>query len=461
MPNRSVTLLLAAGLAACHRGRAQPPGQGPNLVLVVWEATRADHSSAYGFPLRTTPNLELLAQESVRFDQHISAAPWTLPSVVSMLTGHAPATHGVQSYEDEVFGDLRLVSERLRDGGYHTAFIGSNSFFEHERGFEQGWDFYHGIDEVAGSELLVWLLSWLDERPDDRPFFLYIHLFEPHCPYLYPDHYERMFRPQPPRQGRDAYLLPEWEQLFPCYKFPQPDEKGPPVLEIERYLAAYDAELHQVDHYTGLVLQQLDVRGLLDRSLVMVTADHGETFLDHGDHGHGRQLYAESVRVPLVVRPPMPEDGSLVSAAGSVVSIPTSGVDLVPTLLSMAGLPMDPELAGRDLSPAWAGSADTLPAERAIFSATDHEAHLRSVQQGGWLMIADGSTGFHELYELDSDPEQQVDLSREQPERLADLQAQLAEHEQRSLALSATADRASRPLDPEIEAALRRLGYLE
>lgn len=456
---------------AC-RSPAPGPSQ-PNIVMLVWETTRADHVSALGYPLRTTPTMELVAAEGVSFSNTTSAAPWTLPSVSSLMTGVSPTAHGVREFEDALSPANQTLAEQLQAAGYHTALLGVNSLFEADRGLDQGFDFYFGQDSVPGLELSQRMLRWLDERPRDQPFFLYLHIFEPHCPYDPPLEYEGVFEPRPPElaTGR-VYDQRYWDQMFGCFRLPAPGRAGGTVLDVDAYLSAYDAELHYTDHLTSTMLQRMETRGLLDDTLLLFLGDHGEEFLEHGDHGHGRHLYQESVHVPLIVRPPG-TDQQRARFAGTRVDSNSSTLDVTATVLAAAGI--DAQTEGLDLSPAWRGGAPRAWARRPVFSGTDHEAHLRSVRQGDWKLIVDVGrpevdpdlpqqpvkVQAPELYDLSSDPLEQTNLAGDQPERVTALLALIEQNEARGLERAEAVGRSRRPLDEDTQEALRRLGYLD
>lgn len=461
-----MTLALLA-LLACRSSAVSGPR--PHVIVIVWETTRADHLSAYGYPLRTTPNLEVMAAEGLLFEQNSSAAPWTLPSVASIFTGLDPTAHGVREFEDVLPAKADTLAERMQRQGYHTAALAVNSIFEADRGLEQGFDHYFGQGDVGGPQLLQELQSWHAARPTDKPFFLYLHLFEPHCPYDPPETYAGVFEPRPEalRSGR-SYTRDQWDRLFGCFQLPAPGRPGEPVLEIDPYLSAYDAELHYADHLTGLILQSFASRGLLDDSLVLVLGDHGEEFLEHGDHGHGRSLYQESIHVPLIVRPPG-GPGRRAEFAGRRVALPTSSLDVTSTVLAATGLSVD--LHGRDLSPAWETGA--LPADwtdRPIFAGTDHEAHVRSVRRGRWKQVVevspprdqpDRAVRPPQLFDLQTDPGETTDVSARHAPTMAALSALLSAHEKEALKRSEAIGREKRALDKATEEALRRLGYVE
>lgn len=454
-------------LLACRGGAEQQ--HRPNVVIINWETTRADLLSAYGHPQATSPNLESLAREGVLFEQNHSAAPWTLPSVASLFTGLGPTAHGVREFEDVLPARAETLAEALRAQGYSTVALASNSIFEAQRGLEQGFDRYVGEGDLEGERLLRELQAWLGERPADQPFFLYMHLFEPHCPYHPPDVYEGVYRPRPAalRTGR-AYSPEYWAKMFGCFQLPGPGRPGDPIYEIDEYLGAYEAELNHADHLTGLVLTALRSRELLDDSLVVVLGDHGEEFLDHGDHGHGRQLFQESLRVPLLIRPPGGPQARA-AFAGRRVAAPTSTLDVSATVRAAVGLP--PVGPGQDLSPAWGEAGPPASWEdRPIFAGTDHEAHRRMIRRGRFKLIAEVGPPTEDparalrpplLFDLQADPGERTDLAHQHLATARSLSALLAEQEKADLQASEKIGRQRRALDRETEEALRRLGYLE
>ena len=421
----------------------------PNLIMMVVETLRADRLAAYGAARHTMPVVEGLAQRGILFERAWSAAPWTLPSVSSLLTGVTPGVHLVTEYEDVLGDRLHTLPERLRENGYETAFFGVNSLFESNRNIEQGFDHYFGTDEIPGTQLYDELSRWLQRRQDTRPLFLYIHFFEPHCAY------------QPPPELMDLYLPPlpslrtgrtmgeqQWRNMHECFQLST--QQGEPMLDVDTYLARYDAEIRYVDHLVGLVLERLHTFGLFENSLITVTGDHGEAFWEHEDFGHGRQLYEESLHVPLILIPP----GGL--SGGLRHEEPVSLVDLTPTFLAAAGLPPDNDLQGLDLHPLWEGGR--LP-PRIIFAETDYDSrHVRAATDGRLKVITRVGYPPVELYDLHLDPKELTNLARNR-EQAAPLLHALEVHLQQSEELRPS----GAPTREEMPAAtlekLRALGY--
>lgn len=382
-------LLLAPGLLSASCGGAADSAETPpHLLLVSVDCLRADHLSAYGYPRETSPRLDRFAAEGVRFERAYSTTSWTLPSHLSMLTGLPVSAHGID--DDRLWlrrdGDgepipapLRaaFVSERLSDAGYATAGFYTWKYLEPRFGFGPGFDVYERLghnfyshpevgpeferlrqaNDVDGMKALAeeWpalfddthpsspetidrAIEWLDGHvaaTPDRPFFLFVHLFDVHDPYTPPEPYFSMFDPdyEGPIDGRRV-TSPD-----------SPVHAGMAKRDLERLVSLYDGAIRFVDAEIGRLLDHLDRLGVSDDTLAVITADHGEEFFEHGQKTHRNQLYLESVGVPLLMRWPrgLPEPRVVAGNAGLV--------DIAPTLLAAAGLSPAAPTAGVDLLP--------------------------------------------------------------------------------------------------------------
>lgn len=369
-----LALLLFLGGAAAACGRE---GQRPSLLLVTLDTTRADALGCYAARPGLTPNLDRLASEGLVFECARSVAPLTLPAHASMLTGLYPPRHTLR---DNGLAPLpasaRTAAEELAAAGYETAAFVSAAVLDRSWGLAQGFELYDDppstqagvhIEERPGVETVQHALDWLRSRSRERPFFVWVHLYEPHAPY------------SPPR----AFL----EQA-----------RG------DAYLGEVAAE----DHELGRLLDALRNTQELERTLVLVAADHGEALGQHGEPTHSIFCYEPTMRVPLIARLP----GA--SRSGVRLRAPVSLVDLFPTLLAAAGGAPPPRLDGRDLL------ADSLDEERTVY----FESYC------GWLNYAWSplcgaadqretylwSEG-EELFDLPHDPRQKLNLAEQ---RVAD-----------------------------------------
>lgn len=448
--------LLSLGAWFLLPGLLKPPplkaGDRPNLILIVIDTLRADHLTRYGHYRQTTPVLDHVADEGVVFMQDTSVTAWTLPSVSSLLTGLPPTAHGVRAYEDLLPDQVETVPERLKAVGYHTAFFGVNSLFEAGRNLQQGFDKYFGMDEIPAEELNENVIAWLKDRPKDSPTFLYVHYFDPHCKYIPPMDYRQMYWPPTEAQRTHRRMTPEqWRLMHECFQLNF--NPGEPVLDVDYYLAEYDAEIRHQDHAVGMLLERLKTAGLYDSSVLMVTSDHGEEFYDNGGFGHGKVLLEHNLHVPLMIRLPQGAHG------GREVMGRVSSLDLAPTLLQYAGIKPTPELLGQDLGPVLRGEA-TLDANRMVFAETDYEGKQRAVLQGSLkLLLSPDKSRPQGLFDLSTDPGEKHDLSKERPQEFERLSRALAAYEQQAMAIGKGIPGTRQELTQQTIEQLRALGY--
>jgi arylsulfatase A-like enzyme len=325
-------------LAVSDPQAAGPGGAGrPNIIVYSIETTRRDHMSLYGYHRRTSPFLEELAQESIVFEDAYSQSSWTKPTVASLLTGLQPCQHGANEMLGVLAGSHRLLPEILREAGYRTAgFMTTHIVSDPRYNYDQGFDLFVNAGHVLAAEVHRRVLAWLDaERP--APFFIFVHSYDPHEPYCAPGALRDCFDSSYDGEFRDELVL-------------EPSSMGR-RLEVlpgaARYaVARYDAEILYADMALRRLSEELKQRELWEDTLLVVTADHGERFGDHGQWSHGGNLFPELLRVPLLVKLPAGEE---TPAGGSRVRGPASTVDVMPTVLTAAGVAVPAGLPGMDL----------------------------------------------------------------------------------------------------------------
>ncbi len=324
--------------------------RAPLVVIYLVDTLRADHTTTYGYHRDTTPELQKFAARSVVFEQAISQASWTKPAVASLLTSLLPGRHRAVQLRDRLDSGLLTLPEMLGAKGFSTgAAIANSVIYGKGTSFEQGFDFYAGLHgegdrpsklvEAAG--VVDEALRWIDARRG-LPTFLYVHTMDPHVPYAPPPPFDRMYDPPPTADhpGMD----------------PRTDFKEP--LDRERMIAQYDGDIAYGDHEFGRFIRGLEERGLFEAALVVFLADHGEEFHDHGQWLHGRSVFDELVRVPLVVKLPGGRH------AGRRVGQQVQVVDVLPTVLESQGLPVPapPAIVGQPLQRVLEGKAPEPPA---------------------------------------------------------------------------------------------------
>jgi len=429
-------IALVVLVAGCGMDRVER-APTPDIVMIVVDTLRADHLGSYGYDRATSPNIDALAADSIRYTAAFSHAPWTTPSVASLLTSQYPKTLGIAKVQSRLADDVTLLPEVLGRAGYATAAFVSHTFVSRKWGFAQGFDVFDesnvkdhlattspGISDAA--------IAWLEARQPDRPVFLLLHYFDPHFCYVE--------QPGFPFGGRPPeYTGPVVSGMFPGL-IKNPERFGQDDADEMRRL--YDSEIALTDLAIGRVLDFLKSKGSYETTAIILTADHGEEFLDHGALDHGKTLYNELLHVPLLLKLP--------GARPATVAEPTGLIDVFPTLLDWLDLTPPPAVRGRSLL----GPGDGRP--RPIFLETRRAGWLQGVIYGDHKLIVDRDSGETRLYQLSADPGELEDLSHERPERVAVLgrllDAWAAERDGRAAA--------DLDLDEHETARLEALGYL-
>ena len=428
-------LMLLASLVACGEESrrdaptgTQPPASGPgsNVLLVTFDTTRADRVGCYGGDPAVTPHLDALAAGGVRFAQAQATAPLTLPSHASILTGRYPTTHGVRDNGFDRLGPAPpVLAELLRAEGFATAAFVSSFVLEERFGLARGFDTYD--DELPGrragqggeglerdaEQTVARAEGWLRRTAPGRRFFAWVHFYDPHTPYRAPS---------------------PWAERLP----------GRP----------YEAEIARADDALGRLLAALRESGVAERTLVVVAADHGEAFGEHGERGHGVFVYQVTLHVPLVIAWP----GTI--PAGTVVPSPVSLVDVMPTVLAACRLPMPDGLDGRSLLDLCHGAEAPAGTGRILYAESLHGQRrygwsaLHSVRTARWQFIRAPRP---ELYDLVDDPAEERDVLALQPAVASDLAARLTDLEGGRILAAAPA--VEPPVDDAALRALQQLGY--
>ena len=412
------TALLLEG-SGCRRG-GDLVWPGAPVILISVDTLRADHLPAYGYRGVETPSLDAFRQDAVLFENAYSQVPLTLPSHTAIMTGLLPPQNGVRDNLGYALGPKpATIAATLKEKGYATGGAVSTIVLSHATGVSRGFDFYEdnieptkmsqSISRVqrGGNDTQAILAEWVAGH-SGKPFFAFLHLFEPHSPY------------------------------------------EPPEPYLSRYKLRYDGEIARADEIVGTFLKFLKDSGVYDRALIVFLSDHGEGLDDHGEDEHGVLIYRESIHIPLMVKfPKSARRGESVRAAVGLV-------DVFPTVAEVLGIPVPVGLAGRSLLGALgAAGAAAAPKPRRIYSETLYpRLHL------GWSDLAsleDERDHYiesprPELYDLAADPGERNDLAAGLPPAFRSMRAELA--------------RLPRPLqppgdsDPEQMKQLAALGYI-
>jgi arylsulfatase len=432
--------------------RAARPSERPTLVLISIDCLRADHVGAYGYSFPTTPEIDAVAREATVFENAFATASWTLPSHMSMLTGLVPSLHGATKWE-KLSSTVDYLPELLSRSRYRTAGVVSWVYLSQIYGFERGYDSYRVLDQPQASEVVDRAIEEL-HRGRGAPQFLFAHIIEPHYPYA-------------PRMEDLDRVGGRPRDISTLHDLVHGGNVTDDPRLIEEIIRLYDAEIAAGDRELGRLFREMKTLGLWENALVVITADHGEAFLDHGHWQHSQTLYDELTRVPLIVKWPG-------QAEPARESTPVSLVDLYVTFAEAAGIDVGGDgsgaLARRSLT------ANPRPGEaRTLLS----EVSWRS-PKGSYMKVALRSQGKKYIVTLSGPPGDDLGVTKVEKEELYDVAADPRERENllsrdaesanrfraelRAFLDSARAARALRKgdaveLDQETLEKLRSLGY--
>jgi arylsulfatase A-like enzyme len=397
----SIALALGSSQLSCER--ADSVSEPPNVIIYLIDTLRADHLGVYGYPRDTSPTIDALAEESILFTDAQAQSSWTRASVGSLFTGLFPSRHGAVTRANRLRVDVPTLAELLREQGYATAAVIANPNVLRIFGFDRGFDVFSDVVQLHGSSrgdaVNAEVFAILDGLAGSR-FFLYVHVLDPHSPYEAPAPFDKKF-------------VPRAETKLPGV--------ASAIAKIPRSIADYDGEIAYADHQLALLLERLRKSGLLDETIFVLLSDHGEEFMDHGGMTHGKTLFGEQLRVPMLMRLP----GRL--HAGRVVSAPVRVLDVLPSLADLLGIPVPDALDARSFMPMVRGESEADG--RPLFAELDLDKHLvQSLRVGDEKIIVRRSPrkrASTKLFDLAADPRERRDLASAAPGATRRLEAEL------------------------------------
>ncbi len=396
-----------------------------NVVVITLDTTRADHIGAYGATDVKTPVLDRLAGEGTLFEHAMSSAPLTLPAHASMFTGRFPPEHGVRDNGGFFLApDQVTLAEMFKERGFATGGFVAAFVLDRKWGISQGFDEYFDDFDISerrgrsmgniqrpGNEVLDKALPWIDTVKHSR-FFAWIHLYDPHTPYDPPEPYKTEYAGHP-----------------------------------------YKGEIAFTDALVGRVVDFLEQRGLLERTVIAILGDHGESLGDHGEETHGFFIYEPATHVPFIVRAPFTNTGA------RRVADPVRIIDLTPTVLDLAGLPVPNGMSARSLVPLMTGEVAEMGLEG--YAEAMYPLHhfgwsdLRALRSGRYKLI---DAPRPELFDIERDPKETTDIFAERRAVGEGMVARLREIEQAFE--QAPTSQPEGDVDPEVRARLAALGYV-
>lgn len=396
-----VFCLLPAG-GGLFTGCSSEGGRSRSVLLISIDTLRADRLSCYGYERPTSPAIDRLAARGLLFENNIAQSPWTLPSHAAMLTGQLPHRIGMVDDRRTLPADAATLASILDENRFITGAFVNSHYLQRKHGFDRGFltfEYVAGVDENKGQEITRKAIEWLD-RYGEKSFFLFVHYYDVHSSYNPEAEYARQFAGpyDGPADGTTIQLLRARE-----------GEIELSADDIAFVSDLYDAEIRQLDTAIGELLAHLKSAGLDQKTLVVLTADHGEEFLEHGGLLHGRTFYNELINVPLVMSGPGVPSNRRVAGVSMLA-------DIVPTLLGRLEIAHGGPFDGEDLFARGEPDYDAEH-ERFILAAADHNNRepdiKRMVRNQRFKFLFNRLTGERELYDLINDPAEKHDLSSE------------------------------------------------
>jgi len=504
-----IIMVIAAALIGCNRHDGKSRMDLPNIILISLDTLRADHLHCYGYEKEISPAIDAMAAGGVLFEKAYAQSAWTLPSHVSMFTSLYPSSHGVTTRKRKIPENMNLLSEILKTRDYRTASFNGSLFVSAKFGFDKGFDLYEEIPIRKGDVATICnrMLSWIEENHQD-PFFIFFHTYEIHRPFSPPDPYKEAYVPSEPfaRQTASRIVLKVLEEepltleevgFLKALRFCRENETvfnwikasedhgdtlsdreikmklvdilateyemeddvladwrenktGSPVYTY--LLENYDAEIIFTDHQISRLMDLLRRLELQEKTLIVLTSDHGEEFSEHGGLGHGKTCYNEVIQVPLIFYFP----GCL--PAGTRIRTNAALIDLPPTILEVAGIDIPEAYQGISLLPLIEKPREI---QRLIFS--------ENMQEGAtyWpVVVIDGDWKFHydqknnrpgELYHLGLDPGEVDNLAGTNHTVRDRLEVEVTAHLKKAQSTGIALTEQS----GEIQRQLKALGYAE
>jgi len=395
-----------------------------NIIFVLIDALRADHLSCYGYPRKTSPNIDKLAEESILFENCISQAWYTLPSVASIFTSRYPHNHMVTDKNLKLPENELTLAEVLKLYGYKTAAFTGGIFFEPVYGLNQGFDIYYARTAQTKGPLRLRLgkssdiypkaLDWIEKNRNEK-FFVFIHSYDLFLPTRLPARYKNIFDPgykgvadkllslprlQILKKGPDKYYYIESAKSD---RFKEVKIKDPDLRHI---IADYDAGIHYADSFVGELLKRIKELKLYENTIIVITADHGTDLLDHRTlrFYRGGDVYDEVSKVPLLIKYPKS------MMRNKRIKKQAQLIDVMPTILDSLGIPVNKEAEGRSLMILFDNDNNT-DFNKFVFSGWENTQAIRSRQ---WKLIY--SSGRYELYDLKNDPYESDNVIEDKPE---------------------------------------------
>jgi arylsulfatase A-like enzyme len=422
----------------------------PDIVLITIDTLRADHLSCYGYERKTTPNIDEIAEKGTVFTKAIAPSSWTAPSMVSLFTSVYPVNHGItlgflkegKIQNQMVFSDkLVTLAQALKARGYATFAVASNLHLSEELGFARGFDHFRCLDFRTAPSVNSTVYSWLNQIKNSPKFFLWVHYFDPHYPYFAKGPWAYQYIPPDERRHIDALTAEPMKHSELRAMVAEKPELLPTVIGL------YDSEISYVDFHLGFLLDKLN---LDTNTVIAITSDHGEEFMEHAHMGHSSNLYQEQIHVPLIIKTPE-------SSRKEIFEEHVNLVDFMPTLLYILGGEIPEQSLGRSIV---ARKSVVSGVEQPyIFSELNRMTRIKAIFTPEWKYIYDYKSDSEQLYHLEADRFERANRLADNGQEASRLKAELFEWVKD--ATKYPIRQSSFAPSPEQQEKLKSLGYIK
>lgn len=442
----------------------------PNVLLITIDALRADHLGCYGYTRNTSPNIDRLAKEGARFTQAISQSTLTVPSLPSLMTSLYPSQLGNPTIFQMVSISAPTLAEILKENNYHTGAIIAHllKHIDIKKGFDSAV-FVSPLDSAYTSDKVTKkAIGWIAQNRDKR-FFLWLHYMDPHEPFTPAHPYEEIFLSEKFKKNGKEFLTKKYYWVSPPQNLhlrplPPAFESVPFGLPItiqtgrgnlnkedrEYYIAQYDGEIRFTDEQIGLLLDELKKLGLKTKTLIIVSADHGENLAEYNNYfAHGISLNDNQLKVPLIITyHKFPRN--------KIIKRQVQLIDIMPTILDILGVRKDITIEGKSLLPFIFAKEDTT----GRYAFSELLGVVASIRAEDWKLVFSLDKNRYELYNLKSDPDERNNLAESKSEKLESLKKELSDWVER-MRQGDSRSPSGRELKDGIKAKLRSLGYTQ
>jgi arylsulfatase A-like enzyme len=431
---------------ACRSGRSPESDlKDCNIILISIDTLRADHLHCYGYERETSPNIDRVASESIVFENAVSQSAWTLPAHASMMTGLLPSEHGLIFYDNEglnnmkefgtLDGNITTLAEILKTFAYTNVSYNGGAWIDPAFGLRQGFDLYRWGGRYFKYNVPK-SIGWIKANPGKK-FFLFLHAFDVHAPYNASPEFNVFYKYRGPSEAEEITL-----DMIKSLESP----------EYEYIVSQYDAGIRRADHELGQLFELLDETELSEKTILIITSDHGEMLGERGKWDHIYPLYEELIRVPLIIKIPGFKRAAIKGQVPAMTSI-------LPTILDILGIPFDKDVMKNSLMPLIRGRDARFDVIISETGRIKRHRLCRAIRMEKWKLVYYEEANRKpriELIDLENDPKEQHEVSKQNPQVTKELLDRLL-----SFQGSRRYETIKKKIDQRTLEQLKSLGYIQ